>query len=234
MMADRAVGASRRARIVVAEDERVVAREIERTLNAAGYDVAGVASSARDTMVAMEQHEPDLLLLDIGLVGGDDGIHLAERVEVPVVFVSGRSDDDTLRRAGSTHALGFVVKPFGPAQLLASVELALARAATPEQRALEQARRALLDIAQTLERVGYPRTHAGPGGVRIRSVPELSALSKREHEVLEQLLAYQRPPQIAKALFISPNTVRNHLKSIYAKLGVHSQAELLDLLVERS
>lgn len=57
----------------------------------------------------------------------------------------------------------------------------------------------------------------------------METLSAREREVLDQLLAHRRPPAIAKALFISQHTVRNHLKSIFAKLGVQSQQELLNL-----
>jgi DNA-binding NarL/FixJ family response regulator len=233
MVADEVAHADRQGSILIAEDERVVARSIERTLTEAGYEVTGTASSVQETLDRLKRSSPDLLLLDIGLVEADDGIRLAESVDVPILFVSGRSDAETLRRAGSTSALGFVVKPFGPRQLLASVELALARASTPEHRALEKARRALTDIAQTLERAGYPGASASASGLRIRAVPGLERLTNREQEVLDALLAYQRPPQIAEQLFISPHTVRNHLKSIYAKLGVHSQAELLDLLVER-
>lgn len=233
MIGNEVVISPKRARVAITEDERVVAHGMERTLTSAGYEVAGVASSVEETVALLERGPVDLLLLDIGLVGADDGIRLAERIDVPVVFVSGRSDEETLRRAGATDALGFVVKPFGPAQLLASVELALARASTPEHQALEKARRALTDIAQTLERAGYPQGPAPAGGFRLRSVPGLEALTQREREVLDALLSHQRPPQIAERLFISPHTVRNHLKSIYAKLGVHSQAELLDLLVER-
>ena len=62
-------------------------------------------------------------------------------------------------------------------------------------------------------------------------MPGLSLLSPRERQILDLLLSNRRVPQIAKTLRISPHTARNHLKSIYQKLGVHSQHELIDLLL---
>ncbi len=71
----------------------------------------------------------------------------------------------------------------------------------------------------------------GHGGGRTRSGARVSlgSLSAREHDVLDRLLAHARPPAIARALFISQHTVRNHLRSIFTKLGVRSQQQLLDL-----
>ena len=65
------------------------------------------------------------------------------------------------------------------------------------------------------------------------NVPGLSELTRREREVLDALLEHRRPNQIAELLGISRYTVRNHLGSIYAKLGVHSQGELVELLLRR-
>ena len=58
--------------------------------------------------------------------------------------------------------------------------------------------------------------------------PDLRTLSEREREILSELAAGSRVPSIATRLFISPHTVRNHLKAIYRKLGVGSQAELIE------
>ena len=222
----------RRAAILIAEDERIVARDMERILGGAGYDVIGVATSPEAVHTMLEARTPDLLLLDIALVRPNDGLELASTIDVPIVFVSGRSDVATLRRAGALPARGFVVKPFTPAQLLASVEVALGApgSGSPE---LERARAALASIAQTLEEIGFAMPTEPSEGMRLRAVPGLESLSPREREVLDALLSHRRPPQIAQDLFISPHTVRNHLKSIYAKLGVHSQAELLELVLPR-
>ncbi len=92
------------------------------------------------------------------------------------------------------------MKPFDAPQLRAAVEMALAQ-----------------------RRAGSGSASPGPA-----DLPELAALSSRERQVLEQLLGHQRAPAIAKALTLSPNTVRNHLKKIFVNLGVRSQQELLD------
>jgi DNA-binding NarL/FixJ family response regulator len=220
--------------ILIAEDERIVARDMARILGGAGYEVLGIASSPEMVRAALRERSPDLLLLDIALVRPNDGLELASTLDVPIVFVSGRSDLGTLRRAGALTVRGFVVKPFTPAQLLASVEIALgagSSVASPQE--LAQARAALASIAQTLEDVGFALPTEPSDGPRFRAVPGLESLSPREREVLDALLAHRRPPQIAQDLFISAHTVRNHLKSIYAKLGVHSQGELLELVVVR-
>lgn len=82
-------------------------------------------------------------------------------------------------------------------------------------------------IAHELEAIslvaGVQRAHAVP-----LDHPELRALSEREREILAEMAAGARVPSIAKKLFISPHTVRNHLKAIYRKLGVASQAELVE------
>lgn len=219
-------------KILIAEDESLVAQNIERVLTDAGYTVIGSVGSPHDVLTVLEYEQVDLVLVDIGL-GSDDGIELAAQLEVPSVFVSGRTDDETLARARRVGALGFVVKPFSPRQLIATVDLAVSLPApsTPNADSV------LATIAQTLREAGVcepgPRRDRRPAEPWAAPVPGLDTLSKREGEVLEELLNYRRPPQIATALGISPHTVRNHLKSIYAKLGVHSQTELLELVIGR-
>ncbi|MCC6874672.1 MAG: response regulator [Sandaracinaceae bacterium] len=217
------------ATILIAEDERIVARDMEQILTRAGHRVLGVVGTAADCRREVQARPPDLLLLDIGLGEPDDGLELARNLEVPIVFVSGRSDVPTLKRAGGLSVRGYVVKPFTAQQLLASVTMALESIGAAGE--LARTREALRSIARTLEQAGIPLRTAR--GLKIRAVPGLELLSAREREVLDALLAHRRPPQIAEELFISPHTVRNHFKSIYAKLGVHSQAELLELLVIR-
>jgi len=76
-------------------------------------------------------------------------------------------------------------------------------------------------------------SHMVPTEADDRRVPGLSSLSPREREVVDLLAKGYRAPSIARRLHISPNTVRNHLKKAYQKLGVHSQEELLDLVTGR-
>lgn len=208
-----------------------MAHDIACTLERAGYAVAGQAATAAEAVAAVERSQPDLVLLDIHLGEPDEGLRLADALAAPILFVSGRSDVGTLRHAGATRAQGFVVKPFSPAQLLASVEIALG--AGEHQRSEAAARDALARIARTLQEAGFSLDAPALPRTSIRRVAGLDALSPREREILKALLEHRRPRQIAQELFISVHTVRNHLKSIYAKLDVHSHAELVELLIVR-
>lgn len=221
------------ASILIVEDDLVVAHDIACTLSEAGYVIAGEVPSATDALDAVRRYKPDLVLLDIHLGEGDDGLHIAAALDTRVLFVSGRSDLPTVRHAAKTLARGFVVKPFSPAQLLASVELALASSPHGPPDELRTARDTLTRIAHALEQAGFTAHVAPAPGTFLRHLPELDALTPREREIVQQLLEHRRTRQIAKKLFISVHTVRNHLKAIYAKLGVHSQAELMELLVVR-
>lgn len=208
-----------------------MAHDIACILERAGYVVAGQAATATEAVAAVERSRPDLVLLDIHLGAPDEGLRLADTLGAPILFVSGRSDATTLRQAGTTPARGFVVKPFSPAQLLASVEVALG--AGEHQRSEAAARDALARIARTLQEAGFSLDAPALPRTSLRQVAGLDALSQREREILKALLEHRRPRQIAQELFISVHTVRNHLKSIYAKLDVHSHAELVELLVVR-
>jgi DNA-binding NarL/FixJ family response regulator len=212
--------------IVVVEDEFHTAKHLESVLVRAGYEVPGIASSPDVALELVAEHRPDLVLLDIGLRGAS-GLDLGKELTargVRFLYVSGRTDLDTLDSAPSTEPAGYVVKPFTDAQLLAAVKVGLAMG-TSQRR---QDRDMLAKIANVLVEGGIvapaPLTPA-------RQLPELSTLSTREWEVLRELLAHRRTPAIARKLHISPATVRNHLKSIFAKVGVHSQQELLERIV---
>ena len=103
---------------------------------------------------------------------------------------------------------------------------------TPIPKQTDQLKGVLLEIAASLQRVGVvDATHEKPQHDVIET---LSNLSAREKDVLRKLFNGQRVSTIAKSLYISPNTVRNHLKSIFRKTGIHSQAELLEYLRKQS
>lgn len=224
--------------VLIAEDERTIARRLAQILVDGGYDVRGIVSRSDEVPAALEAHRADVLLLDIGLESETAGLDLAESGAIPeetsIVFVSAKTDEPTLARVQQIAPTGFVVKPFTERQILAAVRVGMGRARdTPAgsieelSRHLDLARDVLSKIARELERVSHlVGDRTGPRA--IRDLPELSTLSPREWDVLRGLIDHKRPPAIARDLFISHHTVRNHLKSIFAKLAVHSQAELLD------
>ena len=229
-MSEQAPQAQRRARAIIVEDEWIVARDLQSVLEDIGIEILRLVRRPQELEPLLAELRPDLLVLDIDLSAEIDGIELAERIQrsfpCSVLFVSGHAGPETLARIRRVDAHGFVVKPFVRPQLEAAVEVALAR---PPQPPRDDAQAALQQIARVLADAGALPNEAGSRNWR--QIPGLDDLSPRESQVLEALLAHRRPPQIASDLSISPHTVRNHLKSIYAKCGVRSQTELLALIV---
>src|SRR5262245_61615123 len=119
------------ARILVVEDEAVVALDVEDRLRRLGHEVVGTADSSASALALAAEVRPDLVLMDIALRDGADGIAAAERLRaelaVPVVFVTAFADSDTLERAKRVSPHGYIVKPFDERDLRATIEIALYR-----------------------------------------------------------------------------------------------------------
>lgn len=115
-------------RILIIEDEALVARELKSRLTAMGYEVAGVAYGAEGIELARRE-QPDLLLTDIHLKHGEDGIAVAREIQaerdVPVVFLTAYSDEDTVSRAKSVTPYGYIIKPVENRELQIVIEMAL-------------------------------------------------------------------------------------------------------------
>ena len=118
-----------KAKILVVEDEGIVAKDVEATLNSLGYDVPAIAFSGEEAIQKAAQTRPDLALMDIVLPGAMDGIETAEQIRsrfnIPIVYLTAYADDDTLRRAKVTESCGYILKPFEDRELRANIEMAL-------------------------------------------------------------------------------------------------------------
>lgn len=119
------------ARILVVEDDRVVARDLRQQLGRLGYDVVGVTARGEEACALALSTSADLALMDIRLEGRMDGIDAAREIrlacDIPVVFLTAYADDETLQRAGRTEPHGYLLKPFEDSQLRTAVEMALYR-----------------------------------------------------------------------------------------------------------
>lgn len=116
-------------KIMIVEDESIVALDIRSGVEAMGYAVCAVASSGEEAMQKAGETGPDLVLMDIVLKGSMDGIETAgqivERFKLPVIYLTAFDDDDTLRRARITTPYGYIVKPFTNRELRVAIEIAL-------------------------------------------------------------------------------------------------------------
>jgi diguanylate cyclase (GGDEF)-like protein/PAS domain S-box-containing protein len=116
-------------RILVVEDERLVARHIENMVRGLGYQVAGVAATGEDAIRITLESLPDLVLMDIMLRGDMDGIAASEQIwdkaAIPVVYLTAYADEATLERAKVTDPFGYLLKPFEERELYTAIEMAL-------------------------------------------------------------------------------------------------------------
>jgi two-component system cell cycle sensor histidine kinase/response regulator CckA len=141
------------ARVLVVEDEAIVAMDISASLRALGYEVEGPASTGAEAVALALRTRPDLVLMDIMLRGGMDGVEAARRIReatgAPVVYLTAYADESTLRRAKVAEPLGYLLKPFEERELRTTVETALHKHRT-EVRLRESERW----LATTLKSIG--------------------------------------------------------------------------------
>lgn len=120
---------NRQEKILVVEDDTIIAITIEGRLKQFGYRVVGRASTAKDAISKTIEFEPDLVLMDIHLKGPVDGIEAAQTIygihNIPVVYLTAFSDENTLERAQKTSPFGYIVKPFSDSTLKTTIKLAL-------------------------------------------------------------------------------------------------------------
>lgn len=118
-----------RPKILVAEDTYLVAKDIQETLTSLGYLVTALVDTGKDALEKARELNPDLVLMDIKLKGAMDGIEAAVRInelmDIPIIYLTGISDDYTLLRAKRTEPSGYIIKPFNKADLHSAIEMAL-------------------------------------------------------------------------------------------------------------
>jgi len=118
-------------KILVVEDESIVARDIQSCVSELGYQSVGWAASGEEAIEKTAEIKPDLVLMDVRLPGGMDGISAAEeirnRFQIPVVFLTAMGDNETLERAKLSGPFGYVLKPFVPSDLRLAIEFGVCR-----------------------------------------------------------------------------------------------------------
>lgn len=122
------------SKVFIVEDEGLIALELEKCLEQAGFRVVGIADNADDALVDIAGHHPDVILMDIRIKGDRDGIWAAgeirRRLDLPVVFVTAHGDDETLERARNAEPYNFLVKPFMNVNFRAQLQTVIWKHAT--------------------------------------------------------------------------------------------------------
>jgi signal transduction histidine kinase len=117
--------------ILIVEDERIVAKDIQQTLVGLGYDAYAIAATADEAMAHAAARRPDVVLMDVRIQGPIDGVEAArqmrDRFDVPVVYVTANADDATIARANEAEPYGYLVKPIQASELRSAIEIAIRR-----------------------------------------------------------------------------------------------------------
>jgi PAS domain S-box-containing protein len=179
-----------RARLLIVEDEGIVGLNIQRRLEGLGYNVvANVASGEEAIAVAQETH-PELVLMDIKLEGRIDGIEAAaqirDRLQIPIVYLTAYTNEETLNRAKLTEPYGYILKPFEARDLATTIEVALYKYQMEQQlREREEW------LATTLKSIGDAVITTDSQGLITYMNPVAEALTRwRLEEVIGNDLTY--------------------------------------------
>jgi PAS domain S-box-containing protein len=143
----------KKKRVLIVEDEKIVALDLRAILSSVGFTVVGEAATGRNAVTAAKELLPDIILMDITLKGTMDGFDAArlisEHHDIPIVFLTAHSDEKTLERARHSEAFGYILKPFDERDVRTTVEMALYKHKT--QKELKDQQRWL---ATTLRSIG--------------------------------------------------------------------------------
>ncbi|WP_235297973.1 response regulator transcription factor [Portibacter marinus] len=195
-------------KVLIVEDEALIAMDLEMIMESMGHHVVGITGNGDEALDMIANRQPDLILLDVNIQGQKDGIELAEiikdRSKKPFIFITSYADKSTLDRAKHTLPYGYILKPFSEQELKATVEIALFRYANESTDEVPS----LNTINQNL----------------------MSEITDKEYEVMVDIYNGLANQQIASKHFISVNTVKTHVKKLYAKADVHNRAELVKWL----
>ena len=116
-------------RILIVDDEVIITSQLEALLTSVGYSVVGVAFSSEEAVPMARETKPDLILMDIFMEEMSSGINAAQKIKdelnIPVIFISGYSEEELVSKAKQVEPLGYLLKPFQANQVTTSIEVAL-------------------------------------------------------------------------------------------------------------
>ena len=124
-------------KILMVEDDMIIAADISMQLTSFGYEVIGISTRAEDALITIESNRPDIILMDIVLTGKMNGIEAAqiilETFQIPVIFLTSNSDDATFQRAITAKPYAFITKPFQRSDLERTIKLTFQRIAVEQE-----------------------------------------------------------------------------------------------------
>jgi len=150
-------------KIMIAEDEEIVAADIRTSVEKMGYSVCATVSSGTDAIKKADLTRPDLVLMDIVLKGSIDGIEAATQIkelyQIPVVYLTSFADDGMLRRAKVAEPYGYIIKPFIDRDLQIAIEISIYKKQAETEKAKLDAQNRQLQKAESLARMAGAIAH---------------------------------------------------------------------------
>ena len=200
------------SRILLVDDHEVVRLGLKSLIDRhAEFTVVAEAASEEEAVDQAFAHEPDVILMDIRLAGGN-GVDACEKImaklpQTKVIMLTSYAEDEMLFAAIRAGAVGYVLKQVGGNDVIRAIEAAVRGEATLDPTLTQ---RVFSEMRRTLEK---------------EEATVFNELTNQEKQVLAQITAGKTNREIAKQLFLSEGTVRNYVSSILAKLEVANRAE---------
>jgi len=207
-------------KVLIVDDDALVAQSLSTILSVeADVEVVGLGRSGPEAIEKYRELKPDILLMDIQMPGGD-GLSAAERilagdVAARIVFLTTFSDDEYIVRALRMGSRGYLIKQ-DVAQIAPALRSVMAGVCVLEGEVLER--------SATMRLSARPEP-GGPQNKPLRGTV-FAALTDREYEVVEAVAEGLDNAEVAARLFMSEGTVRNHISSILAKLGLRNRTQV--------
>lgn len=196
------------SKILVVEDDPTIAIDIRLNLEDSGYIVVDSIHKAEEAEEIINRNQVDLIMLDINLDGEMTGLDLAQIInrdyQIPFIFLTSYSDENTLKKASITFPAGYIVKPFKEKDLVPAIMMAL----TKHKARIQNIMPSLTKINKNL----------------------VSKITEKEYCIMQEVWSGKSNLEIAADNFVSKNTLKTHLRNIYSKIQVHSKPELISWL----
>ena len=227
-------------RIMVVEDEWIVAKEICKDLQDLGYSVCSTASTGDEAIRKVEEDRPDLILMDIVLKSKMDGIEAAERItsrfDIPVIYLTAHINQEYIERAKKTNPFSYLVKPFKQKELYANIEMALHRHRLDKD-IKDYLGRLAKGARGTIESVsGAVKLRGSSVSDHHRRVTDFEnaiagemkkyGMTHRQQEIALLVAGGQSNKEISEKLYITQYTVKDHVKKIFQIFDIKSRSEL--------
>ena len=191
---------------MIVDDNVVCVMELEEALSHHSFHVVGIAYSGAEAVEKAEALKPNLVLMDIEMPGGFDGIDAAEKIlqqnDIPIIFVTGHDDEELLERAARLNPAGYILKPFVERQIIATIQIAFRSIEKPALKVAEFS-----------------------GESNCSSFPD-ACLTVTESRVVNLIKAGKSSKDIAQSLKISRKTVDWHRNNIRRKLKLNNRESL--------